>query len=340
MVKVGIGYWGGMTANDVVECTKLAERRGFESAWMLEGHGGDAFAILAACALSTKKIRLGTSIVSVFVRSAPTIALGAATVDALSNGRFTLGLGTSHRVQVEPEHGLVYEKPVARMQETVEVVRGLLQNSKISYKGKIFPKIDYDFWFKPFRTNTPIYISAVFPKMVELCGQIADGTIAIWNTVERSRGIGEILKSSAEKAGRKPSDVELTALIPTCVSEDSEAAIEGMKRQVAFYCGFFPRYNRLMGESGFAKEAEVIRSAWLNGKYEEAYAMVPERMARTLGIAGELEDCPKRLKEYRKAGVGTPILLPTAPVGKRRRRGSAGITTVKEACIAAIKVAF
>jgi len=73
-MKVGISYWGGMTANDVVGCTRLAERRGFHSAWMAEGHGGDAFAILTACALSTKRIRLGTSIVSIFVRSAPTIA--------------------------------------------------------------------------------------------------------------------------------------------------------------------------------------------------------------------------------------------------------------------------
>jgi hypothetical protein len=133
--------------------------------------------------------------------------------------------------------------------------------------------------------------------------------------------------------------VELTALIPTCVSEDSESAIEGLKRLVAFYCGFFPRYNRLMSESGFAKEAKAIRAAWLKGRREESYSIVSDKMARTLGIAGGLEECPRRLEEYRRAGVGTPILYPTAPVLKRKRGGSAETPTVKEACIAAIKAA-
>lgn len=338
MANVGISYWGGMTANELVECTKLADRRGFASAWMAEGHGGDAFAILSACALSTKKIRLGTSISSVFVRSAPTIALGAATVDSLSRGRFILGLGTSHQAQVEPEHGLLFEKPIARLQETMEVVRGLLQNSKISYRGKIFPQIDFDYWFTPLRKRIPIYVSAVFPKMVEFCGRVADGTITVWHTVERSRESAEILRSSAKAAGRKPTDIALAAMIPTCVSEDSEAAIEGMKRLVAFYCGFFPRYNRLMSESGFVKEAEMIRSAWLNGKREESYDLVTEKMTKALGIAGEPEECPRRLKEYRRAGVGTPILYPTAAVSKRRG-GKSAVGTVKEACIVAIKAA-
>ena len=334
MERVGISYWGGMTANDLIDCTKMAERRGFESAWMAEGHGGDAFAILAACALSTKRIRLGTSIVSVFVRSAPTIALGAATVDALSKGRFILGLGTSHQAQVEPEHGLVFEKPLARMRETLEVVRGLLRSSKVSHKGEVFPRIDYDYWFKPLRKRVPLYVAALFPKMIEFCGQVADGTITVWHSVNRSRESAEILRASAKKAGRRPSDVELAALIPTCVSEDSEAAIEGMKRLVAFYCGFFPKYNRLMSESGFPKEAEMIRGAWLDGKKEESYDMVTEKMARTLGIAGELEECNKRLEEYRKAGVGTPILFPTATVGRKGKSGS-----VKEVCFAAITAA-
>src|ERR1700683_933482 len=91
-LATGIALWGGMDANDEVECVKLAEKEGLSSAWVAEGHGGDAFSILSACALSTKRIKLGTSIVSVFVRSPPTIALGAATVDTLARGRFSRGV--------------------------------------------------------------------------------------------------------------------------------------------------------------------------------------------------------------------------------------------------------
>ncbi len=82
----------------------------------------------------------------------------------------------------------------------------------------------------------------------------------------------------------------------------------------------------------------MVRSTWLNGKREESYDMVSEKMTKTLGIAGEPEECPRRLKEYRRAGVDTPILYPTAVVSKRRGgRSVAG--TVKEACILAIKAA-
>src|ERR1700737_1504712 len=102
MSRICIAFSGGVSPSEIVDCVKLAETLGYESAWVAEGHGGDQFAILGACAVETRKIRLGTSISSVFVRSATTIGMAAATVDQLSSGRFILGLGGSHRVQVEP----------------------------------------------------------------------------------------------------------------------------------------------------------------------------------------------------------------------------------------------
>src|SRR6185503_4859167 len=114
-MRTGVAFSGGLAPADVVECVKLAEALGYESAWVAEGHGGDQFAILGACAVSTRHILLGTSISSVFVRSAPTIAMAAATVDHLSRGRFILGLGSSHRVQVEPEHGIAFVQPTKRL---------------------------------------------------------------------------------------------------------------------------------------------------------------------------------------------------------------------------------
>ena len=103
MDRLGIAFSGGANPAEIVDCVKLAETLGYESAWVAEGHGGDQFAVLSACAAQTSKIQLGTSITSVFVRTAPTIAMAAATVDAISGGRFVLGVGSSHRVQVEPE---------------------------------------------------------------------------------------------------------------------------------------------------------------------------------------------------------------------------------------------
>src|SRR5436305_340330 len=111
MERLGIAFSGGASPAEIVECVKLAEALGYESAWVAEGHGGDQFAVLAACARETSRIGLGTAITSVFVRTAPTIAMAAATVDDVSGGRFILGIGSSHKVQVEAEHGGTYREP-------------------------------------------------------------------------------------------------------------------------------------------------------------------------------------------------------------------------------------
>ena len=103
MERIGVAFSGGVSPADIVECVRLAEDLGYESAWVAEGHGGDQFAILGACAVATRRILLGTSISSVFVRSATTIGMAAATVDHLSSGRFILGLGSSHPVSAGQE---------------------------------------------------------------------------------------------------------------------------------------------------------------------------------------------------------------------------------------------
>src|SRR6266850_4885345 len=126
-MRIGVAFSGGLAPSDIVECVKLAETLGYESAWVAEGHGGDQFAVLGACAVATRRIRLGTSISSVFVRSAPTIGMAAATVDQLADGRFILGLGGSHRVQVEPEHGIPFVQPTARLRDTIAIVCSMMR---------------------------------------------------------------------------------------------------------------------------------------------------------------------------------------------------------------------
>src|SRR6267143_3101038 len=135
MTRLGIAFSGGPNPAEIVGCVKLAEALGYESAWVAEGHGGDQFAVLAACAAQTSRILLGTSI-SVFVRTAPTIAMTALTIDDLSGGRFILGVGSSHKVQVEGEHGVPYAKPLTRVRDSVEIIRGLLRDGGVQYAGE------------------------------------------------------------------------------------------------------------------------------------------------------------------------------------------------------------
>ncbi|MGE4077152.1 MAG: LLM class flavin-dependent oxidoreductase, partial [Reyranella sp.] len=149
MGGVGIAVSGGPNAAEIVDLVVLAEQLGYDSAWLAEGHGGDQFALLAACAMRTSRIRLGTSISSVFVRTAPTIAMAASTVADLSGGRFVLGLGSSHKAQVEPEHGVVYTKPLTRTRETVAIVRELVRNGRVRFDGQTIRIENFDLWYAP-----------------------------------------------------------------------------------------------------------------------------------------------------------------------------------------------
>ena len=240
MERIGVGFSGGMPPPDIVECVRLAEELGYESAWVAEGHGGDQFAILTACAMATSRIKLGTSITSVFVRTAPTIAMAAATVDHFSDGRFILGLGSSHKVQVEPEHGLEFNRPVERMRECAEIVRRLLRDSDINYQGDVYNIERFDLWFEPVRRRMPIYFAAVRPRMLEICGEISDGVILTWCTLAHAAEAASYVAAGAERAGRNQQEVDVTTLIACAVSEDRDIARDELRRYVATYIQRFP----------------------------------------------------------------------------------------------------
>jgi alkanesulfonate monooxygenase SsuD/methylene tetrahydromethanopterin reductase-like flavin-dependent oxidoreductase (luciferase family) len=297
---------------------KLADELGYESAWVAEGHGGDQFAILAACAVVTRRIKLGTSISSVFVRSATTIGMAAATVDQLSGGRFILGLGSSHRVQVEPEHGVPFVQPTQRLRETVDVVRGLVRDGVVGYAGKVVTIERFELWFTPLRREVPIYISALFPPMLQIGGEIADGVLLTWPTTEAGRRAAENVAVGARRAGRRPEDVDIASLIPCYVARDQREAFDGMRSAVAFYAGFFPRYNRLLAEAGFAESVGRIKQAFDAGDRVEAERRVPDALLAAITAAGTPEQCRAKVEAYRGSGIALPIISPRAsgPSGK------------------------
>lgn len=310
MERVGVGFSGGMSPQDIVECVKLAEELGYESAWVAEGHGGDQFSVLTACALATEKIKLGTSITSVFVRTAPTIAMAAASVDYFSNGRFILGMGTSHKVQVEPEHGLEFTKPVQRLRECVDIVRGILKDSDVNYHGEIYDIDHFDLWFEPLRKEIPIYVAAVFPKMLEICGEISQGAILTWCTLDHAELAAWHVGIGARNAGRVPGDVEVASLLPCAVSDNRESARDLMRQPIASYAGRFPRYRKLMVDAGFPDEIEKVRVAWQAGNIQESLNLVPGALIDKIGLVGTADEVQEKLADYRKAGITLPIVSP------------------------------
>ena len=310
MERVGVGFSGGMSPQDIVECVKVAEGLGYESAWVAEGHGGDQFSVLTACAVATEKIQLGTSITSVFVRTAPTIAMAAASVDYFSNGRFILGVGTSHKVQVEPEHGLEFTRPVQRLRECVDIVRGILKDSDVNYHGEIYDIDRFDLWFEPLRQEIPIYVAAVFPKMLEVCGEISQGALLTWCTLDHAKTAAQHVGSGARNAGRDPGDVEVASLLPCAVSENRESARDLMRQPIASYAGRFPRYRKLMVDAGFPDEIDKVRIAWQEGNTQEALDLVPGELIDEIGLVGTADEVQEKLSDYRKAGITIPIVSP------------------------------
>ena len=328
MDRLGIAFSGGANPAEIVDCVKLAETLCYESAWVAEGHGGDQFAILAACAAQTSKIQLGTSITSVFVRTVPTIAMVAATVDAISGGRFVLGVGSSHRVQVEPEHGVPYSKPLTRVREAVSIIRALLRDGQVSYAGETVCIESFDLWFTPLRPAIPFYISAVFPKMTALCGEIADGIILTRSTLATAAQVRERLAEGAKRAGRDPNEILVTSLLPTAVGATREEALDVLRPGLAFYAGFFPRYNRMMAEHGFRDDAAVIAAAWSRGDREAAERAVSDELIDATSVVGTAEQCRERIAAYRRSGIDLPILSPFA----RGSTAKAKFEAVTRAC--------
>ena len=310
--RIGIAFSGGPTASQIVDCVALAESLGYESAWVAEGHGGDQFAVLAGCAMRTQTIQLGTAISSVFVRSVPTLAMAAATVDDLSGGRFILGLGSSHKVQVEPEHGVSYAKPIARLRETVGIVRALLRDGAVSHAGETVRIENFDLWFTPHRRELPIYLAGLFPKMVQTCGELADGIILTRSTLKTAAEIRANLAEGAARAGRDASRIAVTSLLPTTVADSRAEALDRMRPGLAFYAGFFPRYNRLIAAHGFAEEAAAVAEAWARGDRAAAEAAVSDAMVDATSVAGTPEQCRERLQAYRDSGIDLPIISPFA----------------------------
>jgi alkanesulfonate monooxygenase SsuD/methylene tetrahydromethanopterin reductase-like flavin-dependent oxidoreductase (luciferase family) len=264
---------------------------------------------MTACAMVTNRIKLGTSVLSVFVRSPSIIGMGAANIDYLSQGRFILGLGSSHKVQVEGQHGLHFERPLTRLQEVIAMLQTLFANGSVSYHGKVFNLERFGLASPIYRPRIPIYLAGVNPKLLEMCGAVADGNIGLLNTVEKTRETVGHLEQGLSNAGRDPSGFEKAAIIHCCVRKDADEAMHEMRQHLAYTLGCYPRYNKLLAEAGFEPEAQRVRQAWLDDDLAAGAAAIPDAAVARLTATGTPSQVHDRLDEYRAAGLTLPILL-------------------------------
>ena len=306
-MDIGIGAVSSI--KDHQPFARFAEELGYHSIWMPEGRRGDQFSILTACALATTRIKVGTNIASVFVRTAPLIAMSAATVDAFSDGRLILGLGTDHRNQVVNMHGLPFEKPIPRMVETVDIIRGLVQDGEVSYDGDIFKIRKYDMFIDPLvRREIPIWIAAVNPKMLGVAGEISSGTILVNHTIESVRDAKEHLVAGAKRAGKTAADVTLAAMIPVSVSDRRDEARQRMRYSLTYMMTRNPRYVALKHRLGFGEEWEgMIEVLDAEGR-EAAARMLSDEYLDAFTLCGTQDEVRERVEGWVANGVDLPII--------------------------------
>jgi alkanesulfonate monooxygenase SsuD/methylene tetrahydromethanopterin reductase-like flavin-dependent oxidoreductase (luciferase family) len=192
----------------------------------------------------------------------------------------------------------------------VDIVRGILKDSDVNYHGEIYDIDRFDLWFEPLRKEIPIYVAAVFPKMLEICGEISQGAILTWCTLDHAESAAWHVGIGARNAGRAPGDVEVASLLPCAVSDNREAARDLMRQPIASYAGRFPRYRKLMVDAGFPDEIEKVRVAWQAGNIQESLNLVPGALIDKIGLVGTADEVQEKLADYRKAGITLPIVSP------------------------------
>ena len=289
-----------LSVEQVIECTKMISETDIDSIWIPETWGMENFSMLGAVSSETKSQKIGSSIINIYSRSPSTISMGAATTDILSNGRLILGLGTSSVPIVEDFHGNEFETPVQRMREYVEIIRLSLSKKQINYSGKIFNLKNFTLLIKPKRQSIPIYLAAINQRMVNLAWELGDGVIFYL------RPLDEMKKTISKMQTERKIDV--ACQIITCISNNSEEAIQRAKKTLAFYISVGKVYREFLAKNGFKNEINNIFEEFKKSGLESNHELVTDSMLDSLCISGSPEEAKIQLKKFRNTGIDLPII--------------------------------
>jgi len=309
--KIGYSLGPLLSMHEVLMFAKMADsHRNIDSLWVSESWGRESFATLGAMSQVTKRIKLGTSIISIYARTPATVAMAVTTLDMLSGNRSIIGLGTSTAAIVENWHGMKFERPASRMKEYVECLRMMASGEKVNYSGQFFKANNFKIMHQPQRKQIPIFVAAVNKKMVSLASELADGVLLYLRPLDELKRTVDELKQITN--GR---NFEIAASFICALSdEEPEKARERAAKTLAFYVAVGKYYSRFLSENGFRSEVEAIISAYGKDGASSAAKLVPDRMLDSLAICGSGEECRKSLVRFVSAGVTLPIIQ-LNPVG-------------------------
>lgn len=288
---------------------KLAEDAGFGNIWITDHYNNrDVWTTLAVLSLLTNKISLGTGVTNPYTRNAAITASSIASINELSGGRAILGIGPGDKATFD-KMGIDWDKPLSRVKETVLAIRAFLAKEQVSQAGFKGAQMSFS------TSKIPIYIGAQGPKMLELAGAISDGVLINASHPDDFKFAVPMIHAGAEKAGRKPEDVQVCAYASFSADKDTAKAVNASKIVVAFIVAGSPE-NVLERHGIGMDEARAISEAISRFDFKGAMDGVTTRMTEAFSISGAPADCRARIDELLSTGV-TQIVV-GSPIGPNK----------------------
>ncbi len=289
LIQIDPQRGAGWRAREIQEIARAAEDAGFEAAFCAEVNN-DAIASAVLMGQATRRLKVGTWVAHIYLRLPYLCAKAAALAADATEGRFILGLGISHQ-PVNRALGIDMPNPSTALPDYATEVgswlRGQGPTTHLPQQPSPYP--------------VPIYLAALTSQNVDLAGEIADGVMPVWWSVDRvARSRRWIERGRARSDGR--GKLELTLGLPTYIGEDMEALHDAARANLGLFTSL-PFFQRLLRASGFVEEADRAEQ----GAASDALS---DRVLDAICLIGPVGRCRDRLAEYRAAGLDLPILWP------------------------------
>ncbi len=302
------------------ESVVAMERAGLDAVWVAEAYSFDAVSLLGYLAARTERVQIGAGILPIYSRTPTLTAMTAAGLDALSNGRFLLGLGASGPQVIEGFHGVPYDKPVARTRETIEICRAVWRRERIEHDGLYTIPLPADrgtglgkplkMINHPHRADIPIWVAALGDKNVELTAELAQGWLPHIVVPEQLRAVfGPALAAGSAKRAAELGPLQITGGGVLALNEEMFAPARALARDMfALYIGGMGArgrnfYNTVFARQGYPDEAVLVQDLYLEGRKEEAAAALPDDFIDRATLIGPPGYVRERIAALRAAGI-------------------------------------
>jgi len=311
-LNFGVGLFPTDPLQKMIRLAKLSEELGYSHVWIGDSHliWREAFVNMAAAALNTVKIKIGTGVTNPLTRHPSVVASGFATLEEFAPGRFIVGIGLGdssvETMGMKPARLSYFEKVITD-------IRALLSGKEVELEtGKIHLK-------HPSKNGMPIYVAASGPKMLELAGRIADGIILLVGIDDSYiRQAKERIGSGAKAANRDPREIEIILWVPCSVSERipaKDAVKAHVARVVAHPLPF-------LLDDKEKKVLEEIRRAYNYYQHMEQKAsqaqVIPDWLVDKFAIAGTPTECRAQVERLRGSGINQIAIIPYGAGGSDR----------------------